>query len=558
MIHQTKKVISQFIFGSGKAFTWDSLLRKDNLLWNQSRSSGEGGPRVLMATSLGGYNQGAILESLLSVALTLRGARVDLLLCDEFLPSCQMTKISKISPDDLVRHGQMSLCRDCFKAGHKLFEPLGLPIHHYSKLVSPEQAQQAKHIAAAIPLDQIGEYQFEGLAVGEHALAGALRYFGRGDLNEEPLGEKVLRRYLEASLLTVFAVQELTERNSYDVACFHHGIYVPQGIIGEVLRKKGIRVVNWNPSYRKQTFIFSHNDSYHHTMISEPVSEWQGLSWTPELEKKILEYLKSRWQGTGDWIWFHEDPKEELSEIIREVGIDATKPWIGMLTSVMWDAQLHYRSNAFRNQLEWVMQTIGYFAKRPELELIIRIHPAEIRGMVPSRQPIAEEIRRAYPLLPPNVFVIPPESKVSTYAVMERCDSVIIYNTKTGIEISSMGIPVIVAGEAWIRGKGFSLDAVSPDEYFKILDRLPLKDRLSEDKLILARKYAFHFFFRRMIPLPCILSPEKYEFAIQISGLNELMPGHDPGLDVICDGILNNAPFVYPAEWSERLKDKEG
>ena len=93
MIHQTKKVISQFIFGSGKAFTWDSLLQKDNLLWNQSRSSGEGGPRVLMATSLGGYNQGAILESLLSVALTLRGARVDLLLCDEFLPSCQMTKI---------------------------------------------------------------------------------------------------------------------------------------------------------------------------------------------------------------------------------------------------------------------------------------------------------------------------------------------------------------------------------------------------------------------------------------------------------------------------------
>src|SRR3972149_4367321 len=399
MINKSKNIISQFIFGSGKGFTWDSLLRKDNPLWNQSRSSGEGGPRVLMATSLGGYNQGAILESLLSVALTLRGARVDLLLCDEFLPSCQMTKISKISPDDLVRHGQMSLCRDCFKAGHKLFEPLGLPIHHYSKLVSPEQAQQAKHIAAAIPLDQIGEYQFECLAVGEHALAGGLRYFGRGGLNEEPLGEKVLRRYLEASLLTVFAVQELTKRNSYDVACFHHGIYVPQGIIGEVLRKKGIRVVNWNPSYRKQTFIFSHNDSYHHTMITEPVSEWQNVSWTPEIEKTTLDYLKSRWQGTGDWIWFHEDPKEELSEIIREVGIDATKPWIGMLTSVMWDAQLHYRSNAFRNQLEWVRKMIPRHQMEVVLQAALGSRVIAREAVVPSRQPVAEEIPRAFPSL---------------------------------------------------------------------------------------------------------------------------------------------------------------
>jgi len=76
--------------------------------------------------------------------------------------------------------------------------------------------------------------------------------------------------------------------------------------------------------------------------------------------------------------------------------------------------------------------------------------------------------------------------------------------------------------------------------------------------LILARKYAFHFFFRRMIPLPFIISPEKYTFSLKISNLEELMPGHDPGLDVICDGTLNNAPFVYPAEWSERLKDKEG
>jgi hypothetical protein len=27
-----------------------------------------------------------------------------------------------------------------------------------------------------------------------------------------------------------------------------------------------------------------------------------------------------------------------------------------------------------------------------------------------------------------------------------------------------------------------------------------------------------------------------------------LLPGRDPGLDVLSDGILNGAPFIYPAE----------
>lgn len=93
--------------------------------------------------------------------------------------------------------------------------------------------------------------------------------------------------------------------------------------------------------------------------------------------------------------------------------------------------------------------------------------------MVPSRQPIVAEIKKIFPQLPPNVFVIPPESQVSTYAAMQECDTVLIYNTKTGIEISSQGIPVVVAGEAWIRNKGISLDATSPQGYFQILDQLP-------------------------------------------------------------------------------------
>lgn len=280
-------------------------------------------------------------------------------------------------------------------------------------------------------------------------------------------------------------------------------------------------------------------------MISEPNAVWEGMLWTPKREQQTMDYLKSRWYGTQDWIWFHESPQHDINKIQSEIGVDFSKPCVGMLTSVMWDAQLHYRSNAFPNMLDWVIKTINYFVNRPDLQLIIRVHPAEVRGMIPSRQRLTEEIKSAFPDLPNNIFLIPPESQISTYAAMEKCDSVIIFNTKTGIELSSMGIPVIVAGEAWIRGKGFSTDASSEEDYYKILEQLPQIAPMDEERLTRARKYAFHFFFRRMLPFPFITSKEKFSFDLHLDSIQQLAMGKNGGLDVICDGILNGSPFVF-------------
>lgn len=540
---------------------WKAILAADRAVWADARTKAASGPRVIIASSVGALPTINPLASTLAVALTLRGANVQVLLCDGFLPACERAAIyNALPPAEMARNGPRSLCSNCFAVGRAAYESLGLPVHHYSLLVTKAERSAASRVAAETPFATIPALIFEGIAVGEHAHAGALRYFARGDLADEPQAEPVLRRYLEAALLTLFATRRLIRQQRIEVACFHHGIYVPQGIIGEVCRSEGVRVVNWNVAYRTRCFIFSHGDTYHHTMMDEPLDVWEQIPWTPAIEAETLEYLKSRWQGTRDWIFFHEKPQEDLEQITREIGIDfAARPTIGMLTNVMWDAQLHYPANAFPNMLDWVLRTIAYFARRPELQLLIRVHPAELRGLMPSRQPIIDEIRRAFPALPPNVYIIPPESSISTYAAMLQCDSVIIYGTKTGVELSSLGIPIIVAGEAWIRGKGLTIDAPNAEEYFTILDRLPLGRRLDEPTIQRARKYAYHFFFRRMIPIGFIAPTTArtwrnafgwWPYDVQIERIDELAPGRDRGLDVICDGILTGAPFIYPAEAS--------
>ncbi|MFY9941872.1 MAG: hypothetical protein WAK57_06835, partial [Desulfobacterales bacterium] len=482
---------------------WRELLDAHRDAWQQARLAAADGPRVLIATSTGGHGMAAPVESLLAMALTLRGASVSILLCDAFLPACSMATLGEIaSPTEFIQSGLSNTkCPKCHKKGRSIFGPLGLPIHWYSQLVSPGARQKLADLAGTTPLAAIPDFRLDGIAAGEHAMAGALRFFAKGDLDGEPHAEAVLRRYFQAALITTLAVRELLGRQAFDCAVFHHGIYVPMGLIGEVARQEGVRVVNWIQAYRKNCFIFSHEDTYHHTLMTEPVDRWEDMPWNAAIETQLLDYLKSRWQGTKDWIRFHDRPDFDLEAIEAEIGVDFAKPCVGLLTNVIWDAQLHYPANAFTNMLEWVLETIRYFVQRRDLQLLIRVHPAEITGFIPSRQKVVGEIRRAFASLPPNVFVIPPESRVSTYAAMSRCDCVIIYGTKTGVELTSVGIPVIVAGEAWIRNKGITLDAASRQAYFDMLAQLPLGRRLDAATTQRARKYAYHFFFRRMIPL---------------------------------------------------------
>ncbi|MBK8870028.1 MAG: capsule biosynthesis protein [Elusimicrobia bacterium] len=511
----------------------------------------EKGTRVVLATGVGGYLAGATVESLLGVALTLRGAYVEVLLCDGLLSACQNCDYRKFpTASTFVRKGPSGmLCNTCYPPAAHLYETLGFKVHRLGDWVRAEDHDDLGDLIEKHSMKDLIGHKDQGMAVGEHALAGALRYFARATLEGE-IGVKVFKAYFQSAFLAARAARRLMESRGYKKAVFNHGIYVPQGVFGEAARSLGIDVVNWNPAYRKKCFIFSHGDTYHHTLMSEPTENWENLSLPPAEMQRLEDYLKSRWHGTQDWIWFHERPQFDETSIFRAVKADRKKPWIGLLTNVMWDAQLHYPANAFSNMRDWIFETIDYFEARPDLQLIIRVHPAEIRGTLPSRQKMVDEIRRRGKPLPTNVFIVGPEDPVSTYSLMERCNTVLIYGTKTGVELTSQGIPVIVAGEAWIRNKGVTKDAQSPTHYRQLLDQLPVMGRLPEEQIKRARIYAYHFFFRRMIPLG-FMEPQRGDPPFGLRPgicLSDLKEGSDPGLDVICRGILSGTPFIFPAE----------
>ena len=529
---------------------WASLLAADSDLWSKVLAEASG-PTVLVASHTGLHGAVVTLDSLLAVALTLRGARVRMVLCDGVLQGCLMTTLSDRTPPEMIaeRRLQQALCKPCFNRGTRVYRPLGLPIERLSDHLTPDDYSDVETAVARLDPAAYSTWRFDGAATGEHGWAGALRYFARGEISQEPLGVEVARRYLEGAGLEARAFSRLVAQTKPDVGVLHHGIYSPQGIAADVLRGAGADVATWVVAYRKNCFIFSHDDTYHHTLIHEPASAWEHLRLTDDQARTIGDYLESRAAGGRDWIYFHGEADSDFRTWATAEGIDPAKPLVTALTNVVWDAQLHYPANVFPTMLDWLAETIRHYAGRPDLQLLIRVHPAETRGGVKSRQLCVEELARLFPQMPPNVFVAGPEDPVNSYAAALASDACLIYGTKMGVELAPLGVRCIVAGEAWVRGKGVTLDAQSKAHYFELLDRVPFAGDEGRPDRERALRYAYHFFFRRMVPLP-FLQPNGSSamYGLQIKGLADLLPGRHRGLDVLCDGVMSGAPFVYPAE----------
>lgn len=528
---------------------WRALLAHDRDAWADARAAAAGGPRVLVPTMLGGLAHAGVVESTLAVALTLRGAVVEFALCDGGLGACQLAVHGATIPADRLAAGELdrALCGACDAVGRRIFDGLDLPVHRLSDLLDNADLAAATAEAAAVPLDAVAAYTPDGLPLGEHALAGALRFFAAGTLADQPHGEAVLRRYLRASRLTARATARLVAGRRIDRAVLHHGIYVPQGVVRAVLARAGVPLATWNPGYRRNCFIFSHGDSYHHTMLDEPASAWSGRALDRDDRAMLASYLRSRLDGGRDWIWFHEAPEQRLQAFAARTGVDLDRPVVGVFTNVMWDARLHFRSSAYADQIDWLEDTVAWAAGRPDLQLVIRVHPAEIRGTVRSRQRLADALRHRVGRLPRNVVLVPPDDPVSSYALAALCRPVLVFGTKAAIEFAAAGLDVVTVGDAWTRGKQVSRDPADARAYRRLLETLPA-EAPAPARLERARRYAHHVFLRRMVPLP-LFEPTGEDPPLRpvFDGLDALRPGADPGLDVVCDGILHGTPFLYDA-----------
>jgi hypothetical protein len=101
----------------------------------------------------------------------------------------------------------------------------------------------------------------------------------------------------------------------------------------------------------------------------------------------------------------------------------------------------------FTSQRAAIKWLINYVEARPDIELVVRLHPNKLDASARERS-WWEELRGD------NVIVITPGDRVDSYALVESADVVVSYGSTIGIEATYWGVPSILLGDALYSGLG--------------------------------------------------------------------------------------------------------
>ncbi len=122
------------------------------------------------------------------------------------------------------------------------------------------------------------------------------------------------------------------------------------------------------------------------------------------------------------------------------------------------------------------------------------------------------------------------------------------YCSTTGVEAAVYGKPVLLCGHPHYRGRGFTIDVTSREEYAVTLSRWASGEilRTPQCAAVLARRYFHLFFVRYHIPMGWTTSPLEPPYRLCIKHFRELEPGRNALLDLVCDGILEGRQILRP------------
>lgn len=131
--------------------------------------------------------------------------------------------------------------------------------------------------------------------------------------------------------------------------------------------------------------------------------------------------------------------------------------------------------------------------KKDSIHVYVRIHP-NLAGVTFSYHTDLYTLERDYP----NVTVIPPESQVSSYALIDHADKVVVFGSTVGIEAVYWGKPVILMGPAYYQNLGVCYIPKNDDDLKQLLI-----SELAPMSQAAAIKYGYSIMGNVGIPFKC-------------------------------------------------------
>jgi hypothetical protein len=524
---QGKPVLSDAVRRLRGAMRWfvSGALRRSDLeraraLMADAPAQPVAGPKVVFLT-LRRWLLHVAVDVSLAQALRLRGARCEFFFCGGGLPICEVGW-SAAAEDP---------CASCGSSVADMVDAAQFPRHSLDDMISEEERRA---IAVEVGASTDEPVRFRGRALDPLVDQSLMWFFRTAMLPDTDQVARARHDFRVGAAIIAAAAPRLLDALAPDVLVVLNGLFYEDRIIREEAQARGIRVVTYEAGAQAGTVFFAAGGVAPDNDISDLWNSESSQHLSEAAEQALEGVLAARRRGTGLPHRYHGR---------RVTPTQADVPTVAVFTNVSWDTAVSGRTLGFDSMFEWVAETVRIAQEHPELRFVIRAHPAEsqVAGRE-SRDRVTDFVRRTFPTLPANLRLIEPEDPFDSYALFDSADIVAVYTSTIGLEAAAAGKPVCVAGKAHYVDHGFTTDIADPNHYRQLFDDLSWT-KPDARKRDLARRYAHLYFCRAMIPLRAVADETPGRPTFAFASIADLAPGHDPDLDLICNGILGDGPI---------------
>ena len=301
------------------------------------------------------------------------------------------------------------------------------------------------------------------------------------------------------------AAFEYLQSNKPDVVLIPNGLILEMGIFFRVAHYLNIDAVTYEFNDQREQIWLAQNSSIMKQETDYIVDARCHLPMTDDMYERLADLENAR-RGARVWgkskrLWQYVS-SQGAQETRKLLNLD-DRPVVMLAANVLGDSLTLGRDIFASSMTEWITKTVQYFAKRTDVQMVIRVHPGE--KLVPQAKSMGTVVREALPELPSHIHVIGALDKINTYDLIEIADVGLAYTTTVGLETAMNGRPVISCGQTHYRGRGITLDPNTWDEYYatleKVLGDIPAH-QMNEKQIEFAWNYAYRFFFEYPRPFP--------------------------------------------------------
>jgi hypothetical protein len=310
---------------------------------------------------------------------------------------------------------------------------------------------------------------------------------------------------IKRNTFAALAALEWMQTYKPDVVLIPNGLILEMGIVFRVARYLNIPAMTFEFNDQREQIWLAQNTSIMRQDTDYLVRDRCSLPMTDEMYERLADLENARrgarvWgKSKRLWQYFSSQGAEQTR---KTLGLD-DRPVVLLAANVLGDSLTLGRNIFAESMSQWITKTVQHFAKRNNVQLVVRIHPGE--KIVPQVKSMGAVVREALPEIPGHIHLIGALDNINTYDLIEIANLGLAYTTTVGVETAMNGIPVISCGQTHYHGRGFTIDPNTWDEYFSTLENV-LSDlpghRLTEEQTAKAWNYAYRFFFEYPRPFP--------------------------------------------------------